>query len=182
MNNVAKEKARQLSYKKAALARLNLDVIRDELSEISENCDNVRYFIEDDSETLLAALDGDEEEEYEFKMMFFDLSAKCDRLSEVLYDGYGAEYFDDFLVGVAGNRYELVGYDGYEEDYYSNNDDMLCEEFGYDPRMAYGDKSKFTPKQLRANDVAEKKLNDYLASLSESRFKKAIIVYIELPD
>lgn len=59
---------------------------------------------------------------------------------------------------------------------------MLCEEFGYDPRMAYGDKSKFTPKQLRANDVAEKKLNDYLASLSESRFKKAIIVYIELPD
>ena len=72
--------------------------------------------------------------------------------------------------------------DEFEEDYYSNNDDMLCEEFGYDPRMAYGDKSKFTPKQLRANDVAEKKLNDYLASLSESRFKKAIIVYIELPD
>ena len=119
MNNAAKEKARQLRYKKAALARLNLDTIRDELSEISENCDNVRYFIEDDSETLLAALDGDEEEEYEFKMMFFDLSAKCDRLSEVLYDGYVTEYFDDFLVGVAGNRYELVGYDGYEEDYYS---------------------------------------------------------------
>ena len=39
MNNVAKEKARQLRYKKAALARLNLDTIRDELSEISENCD-----------------------------------------------------------------------------------------------------------------------------------------------
>lgn len=72
--------------------------------------------------------------------------------------------------------------DEFEEDYYSNNDDMLCEEFGYDPRMAYGDKSKFTPKQLRANDVAEKKLNDYLDSLSESRFKKAIIVCIELPD
>ena len=119
MNNVAKEKARQLRYKKAALARLNLDTIRDELSEISENCYNVRYFIEDDGEALLAALDGDEEEEYEFKMMFFDLSAKCDRLSEVLYDGYVTEYFDDFLVGVAGNRYELVGYDGYEEDYYS---------------------------------------------------------------
>ena len=60
MNNVAKEKARQIRYKKAALARLNLDTIRDELSEISENCDNIRYFIEDDSETLLAALDGDE--------------------------------------------------------------------------------------------------------------------------
>ena len=119
MNNAVKEKARQLRYKKAALARLNLDTIRDELYEISENCDNVRYFIEEDSETLLAALDGDEEEEYEFKMMFFDLSAKCDRLSEVLYDGYVTEYFDDFLVGVAGNRYELVGYDGYEEDYYS---------------------------------------------------------------
>ena len=119
LNNTAKEKARQLRYKKAALARLNLDTICDELSEISENCDNVRYFIEDDSETLLAALDGDEEEEYEFKMMFFDLSAKCDRLSEVLYEDCVTEYFDDFLVGVAGNRYELVGYDGYEEDYYS---------------------------------------------------------------
>lgn len=58
MNNVAKEKARQLRYKKAALARLNLDTIRDELSEISENCDNVRYFIEEDSETLLAALNS----------------------------------------------------------------------------------------------------------------------------
>ena len=59
---------------------------------------------------------------------------------------------------------------------------MLCEKFGYDPRMTFGDKSKFTSEQLKANDVAEKKLNDYLASLSESRFKKAIIVYIGLPD
>ena len=104
MNNAAKEKARQLRYKKAALARLNLDTIRDELSEISENCDNVRYFIEDDSETLLAALDGDEEEEYEFKMMFFDLSSKCDRLSEALYDGYVTEYFDDFLCPFCKNK------------------------------------------------------------------------------
>ena len=119
MNNTAKDKARTLRYKKAALARLNIDSIQEELSEISENCDNVRYFIEDDEETLLDALDGDEEEEYDFKMMFFDLSAKCDRLSDVLYDGYVTEYFDDFLVGIAGNRYELIGYDGYEEDYYS---------------------------------------------------------------
>lgn len=74
MNNTAKDKARNLRYKKAALARLNIDTIQEELSEISENCDNVRYFIEDDEETLLDALDGDEEEEYEFKKMFFDLS------------------------------------------------------------------------------------------------------------
>ena len=57
MNNTAKDKARNLRYKKAALARFNIDTIQEELSEISENCDNVRYFIEDDEETLLAALD-----------------------------------------------------------------------------------------------------------------------------
>ena len=39
-----REKARQLRYKKPIVKDLNLWQIREELDEISEECDNVRYF------------------------------------------------------------------------------------------------------------------------------------------
>lgn len=119
MNNTAKEKARNLRYKKAALQRLNLDDMGNELNDIIEACYEVRYFMEDDEETLLNALDGDEEEEYEFKMMFFDLSNKCEKLNDIFYDSYVTEHFDDFLVGIIGNKYDAIGYDAYEEDFFS---------------------------------------------------------------
>lgn len=36
MNNTAKDKARNLRYKKAALARLNIDTIQEELFKIAK--------------------------------------------------------------------------------------------------------------------------------------------------
>ena len=114
------EKARQLRYKKAVLEELNLDSIRNELYDISSECDDVRYIAEGDESTLIDALDGDEEEAYEFRMAFSDLSAECERLYALLNEEYIADCFDDFLAGVSdGSGMKLIGWDSYEEDYYN---------------------------------------------------------------
>lgn len=114
------EKARALRYKKAALDSLGWDQIYDQLQEIGEACCDVRWFIDDDGDNILAAMDGDEDEVYEFKMAFADLEAKCEQLNDILQENYDiGYYFDDCTVALIGNRYNLVGYDTMEEDYYS---------------------------------------------------------------
>lgn len=113
-----RKKAENLRYKKAIVDGLNLSDITDELYAISEECSNIRYFCSDD-EMLMAALDGDEEEAYEFQMMFCDLSAECENLLDLLTnDVYITEHFDDFFVGINKN-YKVLGYDYFMEDYFS---------------------------------------------------------------
>lgn len=115
-----REKARQLRYKKPIVRDLNLWKIREELDEISEECDNVRYFWESDDETLLNALDGDEDEAYEFKMMFADLCAECDQMREDLEETYVPDCFDVLFVAAGAGEYGggYLGWDAYEQDYY----------------------------------------------------------------
>ena len=134
METVKQKKARSMRYKKPALAMLTYEYLYDELYEISGECDEIRYFINDDDDTLLYALDGDEEEEYEFRMMFSDLSAKCERLADELNDSYAREYFDDFFTGILGDKYSVVVYDGYEEDYFGLS--------GYERHLAHTDSGK----------------------------------------
>lgn len=113
------ETARNLRYKKAVVEDFNFETILTELEEIQSASDDVRYYFENDDKTLLNALDGDEEEEYEFRMMFSDLSAECEMLWAILREEYVTEYFDDFLCGVSkGSNVNLIGYDSYETDYY----------------------------------------------------------------
>jgi hypothetical protein len=97
------------------------EFISSEIYEISSACDEVRWFFDDDGDNLVAALDGNEDEAYEFKMAFSDLEAKCSLLDEAIKEnGYGVdEYFDDCTVALIGNRYNVVGYDSEEEDYYA---------------------------------------------------------------
>lgn len=119
--NERKQKALNLRYKKAMLAELNYYTILDQLYEIQEQCDNVRYFLEGDEETLLNALDGDEDEAFEFRMAFSELSNETEMLLEILKDSYIPEYFDELFVAImtGGNgAFRIVGYDSYEEDYY----------------------------------------------------------------
>lgn len=118
------DRTRALRYKRPALASMGAYNIRQELDDIVEACDGVRYYIEqaDNDETLLNALDGDEDAEWEFRMAFADLSAKADELQMRLYEQNFEDFyrdFDDATVALIGNRYELVGYDGEEEDYFS---------------------------------------------------------------
>ena len=67
----------------------------------------------------LDAFDGNAEEAWEFRLGFADLSANCFRLQEALWEYGSREDFDDCTVALVGNRYDLVGFDSFEEDYYS---------------------------------------------------------------
>ena len=115
-----KNKAFQLRYKKPIVKNLNLDTIREELEEISYECDEVRYYWESDDDTLLNALDGDEDEAYEFKMAFADLCAECDQMYTDLQESYVPECFDILFVSVGAGEYGggYLGWDAYEQDYY----------------------------------------------------------------
>ena len=111
------EKARNLLYKRPALAMMRRDSIVDEIMEISEDCESLEYAVEDD-EKLLDAFDGDSDEAFEFKMRFSDLTYRCERLREALFENEVNEHFDDFFVGSLGRGYEIVGYDQFQEDYF----------------------------------------------------------------
>lgn len=110
-------KAMNLRYKKPVAAGLNLDSIRDSLWDISEACADVQYYVDCDGETLLNALDGDEDDAYEFKVMFSALSAECEQMQYDLDNEYIPEYFDLFFAA-ANKGGEMLGYDTYEHDYY----------------------------------------------------------------
>lgn len=110
-------KAMNLRYKKPIAKGLNLDDIRNSLWNISEACGDVWYCIDCDDETLLNALDGDEDDAYEFKMMFSTLSAECEQMQYDLDNEYIPEYFDLFFATVNKGG-EMLGYDTYEQDYY----------------------------------------------------------------
>ena len=113
------ERAKNLRYKKGIAAGFNINDIIDGLSEISSECDDIRYITEGDEDTLIAALDGNEEDAYEFRMMFSDLSCECERLNILLSEEYISEYFDELFCRVAGGCVEVLGYDSYEDDYYA---------------------------------------------------------------
>lgn len=71
----------------------------------------------------------------------------------------------------------------FEEDYYSHNDDILNERFGYNPRMSYPDEqSRYLEAEIEANKEAESRLNKYLDEVADRAFAKAILVYIDTPD
>lgn len=113
------EKARDLRYKHAALESLGAEFMETRLYEIIEACDDVQYFMDSDGKTLLDALDGDDDEVYEFQMMFADLSGDAYKLSEAISDwGFDSQEYDDVTVAMVGERYTLVGYDSYETDYF----------------------------------------------------------------
>lgn len=113
------ERARNLRYKRSALASIGWEIITTELWEIEEACGEIHWFFEDEGDNLVAAMDGDEEEAYEFQMTFADLEAKCEQLRNIIDEHCEtAEYYDDCTVALIGNRYDVVGYDSVEEDYY----------------------------------------------------------------
>ena len=126
--------SRRLRYKRPALASLGYDMIVEELWEISSAVEDVQWFVDQGDETLLNALDGDDEAEWEFRMAFAVLSAKVDQVQEMLSDWVVQKEFDDCTVALIGNRYETVGFDMEEEDYSS----LL----GYDRELAFTEAGK----------------------------------------
>ena len=91
-------KAKNLRYKKPMVKELNLDTIREKLFDIQGECEEVRWYTdsEDGEDSLLNALDGDEDEVYEFKVALFPLHsiAAGDQFGGLLgYDSYEGDYF-----------------------------------------------------------------------------------------
>lgn len=117
-----RQKAINMRYKKPIVKNLNLEFIEQDLWDILEECENVRWYTdsEDGTDSLINALDGDEDEAYEFKMTFADLCAECDRMREDLEEEWVPECFDIFFVAAgAGDTYGgLLGWDSYEGDYF----------------------------------------------------------------
>jgi len=145
------ERARNLRYKRAALESMSFDHILDELGEIQEACENIHYWADQDDETLLNALDGDEDDVWEFKMAFSDLEGSADQLAEVLheacrYEDDISQTFDDCTVALIGNRFKVLGFDSYEEDYYA-----LC---GYDERLAQTECGKRLMRRTKAEIIS----------------------------
>ena len=123
------ERARNLRYKRPALASMGFDVMIAELEEIEGACTDIHWFVDQDYDTLINALDGDEEEAFEFKFAFAALEAKADQLRQAMSDnwGYPAQFYetpyyrryDYCTVALVGNRYRTIGWDADEEDYMS---------------------------------------------------------------
>ena len=114
-------KAKNLRYKKPIVRNLNLDSITQDLWDLQEECENVRWYTdsEDGEDSLINALDGDEDEAYEFKMAFSDLCAECERMFEDLREEWVPECFDIFFVaaGASDSGGGLLGWDAYDQDY-----------------------------------------------------------------
>lgn len=114
-------KAMNLRYKKPMVKNLNLEGITQDLWDIQEECENIRWYTdsEDGGDSLINALDGDEDEAYEFKMAFADLCAECEMMFNDLREEWVPECFDIFFVaiGAGGQEGGLLGWDSYEQDY-----------------------------------------------------------------
>lgn len=117
-----KNKAKELRYKKPIVKNLNLETIQQDLLDIQESCEEVHWFTDSDdgSETLINALSGDEDEAYEFKMAFADLCAECERMFDDMQEEWVPDCFDILFVAAgAGETYGgLSGFDSYEQDYF----------------------------------------------------------------
>ena len=128
MSEIKANRTANLRYKRSALASMGWDSIWIELEEIQEACSDVRWFFDQDGdETLLNALSGDEEAEWEFKVAFADLEAKAEHLYNAIREGWGCmddeddpeRTYNDCTVALIGNRYQTIGFDFDEEDYFS---------------------------------------------------------------
>lgn len=142
---VRAEKARQLRYKKPALASIGFDAMFNELFVIMEECSDIQYFVEDE-ETLLKALGDDEEAAWEFRMSFTALSAKAEELYNLFLEENVQQNYDDCTVALIGNRYRTLGFDFEEEDYFA-----LCR---YETDLAYSEAGKRLMRHTKAEMIS----------------------------
>lgn len=119
----ALERAKALRYKRPALATLGWYTITQEIQDIIDACEDIRW-IEDSSDVVQEVLSGDEDEGTGYRMDFAQLAGDAERLQSAMWDAFGEESedgntsFDDCTVALLGNQFECIGYDSIEHDYY----------------------------------------------------------------
>lgn len=114
-----RQKAKQMRLKKPIVKNINLDFIYQDLLDIQGECEDIRWYTDSDDgeDSLINALDGDDDEAYEFKMAFGDLCAECERMQEDLNDEWIPNCFDIFFVATSNDNDNMMGWDSYEQDY-----------------------------------------------------------------
>lgn len=137
-------KAKQLRYKKPIARDLNLDQIQSEMWDMISACEDIHWY-DNDQESLVNALDGDEDEAYEFKMAFSDLEAELEQFQEDLDSESVTDYFDLFFPA-AKARFAggYMGYDQYEGDYFG----LEPYEYAYAEDEATKKLTALTKKEL----------------------------------
>ena len=127
-----REKARNLRFKRPACKALNWGGIWNDLTDMQDAIGEVQWMAEDE-EVLINALDGDEDEAFEFRIAFSDLQGECARMQEQMEELQRVQeaafyspascdedeppvMFDLFFPAIRCD--DLMGYDEYEGDYY----------------------------------------------------------------
>lgn len=110
-----RERAKKMRYKRPIMKEMNLFTIQENLEKISEDAYDLRWT--EDNDTLVAALDGDEDEAYQFRLEFSDVEAEAERMQEDLQERWIPEEFDTFFPA-ANMQGDMMGYDTYVGDYY----------------------------------------------------------------
>ena len=111
-------KAKNLRYKKPIAQYMSLDFIRESVWDMQEVITDVQWFIEDEA-NLVNAMNGDEDDAFEFKMAFSDLAAELQQFEEDLNDEWIPECFDDLFPAAGADFFGgFLGYDAYEHDYF----------------------------------------------------------------
>ena len=117
-DELKQHKAKSLRYKKPILKNMNYDFICEEIYEMGSEIADVQWFIEDE-DNLVNALDGDEDEAFEFRMAFSDLAAELERFEEDLRNEYVPDCFNDLFPATGSDEFGAwLGYDSYEDDYF----------------------------------------------------------------
>ncbi len=121
-SQTAATKAKNLRYKKPIVSNMNLFYIKDQLYEIIEACEEIRWYTDSDDgdDSLVNALLGDEDEAYEFRMAFAELGAECEQMLYDLEGEWVPDCFDLLFVAAKSGDYMggYSGYDSYEGDYF----------------------------------------------------------------
>ena len=119
----ARQRARALRYKRPALATLGWETITSEIQDIIDACEEIRW-IEDSSDVTQEVMYGDEDEGCGYQLDFSQLAGDAERLQSAMWDAFGEESedgnttFDDCTVALLGNRFECIGFDSLENDYF----------------------------------------------------------------
>lgn len=72
----------------------------------------------------------------------------------------------------------------FKKSYYANNEDWLSDNVGYKSEISETavNAGRYTPEEFVQNVKARKKIDDFLENAAEAYFKKAIILYVDLPE
>lgn len=167
---------RNLSYKKVIAKDVNLEQIKQELWDILEECEDVRYFFDEDDDILIDVLDGNEDEASEIKMLFSDLAADCERMRDDLYNEYVPECFDILFAAVSSDN-SLLGWDKIEGDYFGFN-------YSYEEKTAIDEAQKkllkLTKQQiLDASQICFRIFRSYMGLKYRYDCLKAVIEVIK---